>query len=274
MAISNCKKIISMVLSHIPACRNDRMLGKFIILLYHSIGQSQTSDYLKLRVRPESFDRQMNYLLENNYKVATLGETLDSINSGNYDCKKETVCITFDDGFSDNLATAAPILKKYGYCATFFISLNYLYGKFEKKKYWEKWDYLNIGEINRLSAQGMEIGAHSCSHSTLTSLNEPVLRKEISESKKGLGNIIDNKIALFSYPYGIFNRKIKDIVKEEGYLCACSSLTGFNTDKTDLFELKRIEIRGDDSLADFDLKLRGCYNWLGFLQKIRLRFIK
>lgn len=271
MIILNCKKFISSVLSYIPARRENMNLNKFIILLYHSIGQSQTDDYLKLKVSSESFDRQMKYLLENDYKVVTLGEMLGNINLGNYNYKKKTVCITFDDGFSDNLELAVPILKKYGYCATFFISLNYLYRKFKKKKYWEKWDYLNAEGIKGLSAQKMEIGSHSCSHQILTWLDGFTLRKEISDSKKGLENILINEITLFSYPHGIFNDKIMHILKEEGYQAACSSITGVNTDKTDLFELKRIEIRGDDSLSGFELKLKGCYNWTGYFQKIRLK---
>jgi peptidoglycan/xylan/chitin deacetylase (PgdA/CDA1 family) len=103
-------------------------------------------------------------------------------------------------------------------------------------------------------------------------LNDFTIREETASSKKILENVLQNKVTLFSYPHGMFNERIKKILKEEGYSAACTSITGFNDNKSDLLELKRIEIRSNDSLGDFKNKLRGCYNWLGYFQKMKLKF--
>lgn len=274
--MNNLKKLLSSAVNHTRISGVRRENNSYIVLLYHSFGQKDDADYLRLRISPESFDEQMAYLREEKYEVLLLSRMVNSFNSGSVQDssvfkQKNTVFITFDDGYLDNLELALPILRKYGFPATLFIATDYLYRKNSGKSYWEKWEYLTPEKIRELMASGIEIGSHSCSHKALASLGDFKIREEVSSSKKILEDIIKNKITLFSYPHGIFNKKIKNILRQEGYQAACSSISGFNTDKTDLFELKRIEVRGDDSLSDFGLKLKGCYNWLGYLQRVRLQ---
>jgi len=238
-----------------------------VILLYHSIGVAEGSDYLKLRVDKDSFNRQMEYLYEKKYNVVPLMELVDKLNRGTETENKKFIAITFDDGYADNLEFAAPILKKYGFTATIFISTGYLDGGGRQDKYWEKWSYLTTGNISELISSGFKIGSHSCSHGALTSLDDTSLRREISDSKKVLEGVVNSKANLFSYPHGDFNKRVEGILKEEGYIAACTSITGFNNNKSNVFELKRIEIRSGDSLQDFINKIDGYYNWLGYFQK-------
>ncbi len=272
----NCKKILSSALKHTRCLGPNEKNDRNIILLYHSVGERDVNDYLKLRIRPESFEEQMAYLSERKYGVVSLGEIINNLNSNSesktFDYKlKRTVSITFDDGYLDNLELAVPILKKYAFPATFFIATDYLYGRTERKSYWEKWDYLTSEKLRELSSVGLEIGSHSCSHRALAYLDSPRIKNEVSSSKKILEDILQNRIMLFSYPHGIFSERIKKTLQEEGYLAACTSIVGFNDNKSDLFELRRIEIRADDSLNDFKNKLEGYYNWLGYFQKIKFK---
>ena len=236
-----------------------------IILLYHSIGEQCANDYLKLRISPEVFDEQLAYLYEKKYKVVPLGELINNLNPE----PRKNVSITFDDGYLDNLELAMPILKKYNFPATIFIATDYLNGKRNGDNYWEKWEYLTTEELKRLTSLKIEVGSHSCSHRILTFLDSSIVINEISSSKKILEDIIQKKITLFSYPHGIFNQKIKKLLHEDGYLAACTSVIGFNNEISDLYELRRIEIRSDDSLREFKDKLEGYYNWLGYFQRRR-----
>lgn len=251
-----------------------------IILLYHSIGERCNNDYLKLRISPESFEAQMAYLYKKKYEVVPLGELINNLDSTSplsppYNGGEDggtVVSITFDDGYLDNLNLAIPILKKYGFSAALFVATDYLNGKGDKNDYWEKWGYLTPEKLKKLTSMGIEIGSHSCSHKVLISLDNTGMRNEILFSRKILEDITQKKINLFSYPHGIFNEKIKDILIKEGYVAACTSITGFNNSKSDLYELRRIEIRTDDSLEDFKDKLKGYYNWLGYFQRTRLKW--
>ena len=118
---------------------------------------------------------------------------------------------------------------------------------------------------------GFEIGSHSCSHELLASLEDARIKREVSSSREALEGILRGRVTLFSYPHGAFNARVKAILREAGYMAACTSISGFNSSDTDPFELRRIEIRGDDPLDVFRGKLEGRYNWLGYFQKIRLK---
>ena len=66
----------------------------------------------------------------------------------------------------------------------------------------------------------------------------------------------------FCYPYGDVNEAVKKVVRESGFACAFSERIGKNNPGVDLFELKRTEINGVDSLFDFQKKLAGAYDGL------------
>lgn len=263
------KRFISSAVKIAGFFNEDKHCMEGIILLYHSVGDTDKNDYLKLRVDRETFSRQMEYLRKEKYNVITLAQMVNKLNSGKQTQRQKNICITFDDGYADNLTSAAPALKKYGFTATIFITTGYLTGNSKQKKYWEKWEHLTNDNIRELIASGFEVGSHSLSHSVLISLDDINLRREISDSKSVLEKTIKNKTPFLSYPHGSFNKRVENIVREEGYLAACTSITGFNDNKSNLFALKRVEIRGSDSLEDFIDKINGHYNWLGRFQKIK-----
>ena len=72
----------------------------------------------------------------------------------------KTVCITFDDGCETDLLAAAPILKEFGFGATFYITVGFL----------GKPGYLSEAQVRNLSALGFEIGCHSLTHPYLPTL--------------------------------------------------------------------------------------------------------
>ena len=263
------KRFISSAVKTAECLSADEHCAKGIILLYHSIGAADRSDYLKLRVDNDSFNRQMEYLREKKYNVVPLTELINKLNSGAEMRGQKFISLTFDDGYADNLEFAAPVLKKYGFSAAVFITTGYLDGRGRGDNYWDKWGYLTTENIRELVSFGFEIGSHSCSHRLLISLDDIGLRREISDSKKALEGTAKNKVTLFSYPHGAFNKRVENILKEEGYIAACTSITGFNDDKSNMLELRRIEIRSGDSLRDFINKINGHYNWLGYFQKMR-----
>lgn len=266
----NLKRFISSSVKTIGRFTLDEHCVKGIILLYHSIGAAEGSDYLKLRIDKDSFNRQMEYLYEKKYSVVPLMDLINKLNSRAQTQSQKFITITFDDGYADNLEFAAPVLKKYAFPATIFISTGYLDGGGRRDEYWEKWGYLTTENIRELVSSGFAIGSHSFSHRALISLDDINLRREIADSKKALEGAIKNKVTIFSYPHGAFNKRVKNMLKKEGYIAACTSIAGFNNDKSNMLELKRIEIRTGDSLRDFINKVDGHYNWLGCFQRMRL----
>jgi peptidoglycan/xylan/chitin deacetylase (PgdA/CDA1 family) len=60
------------------------------------------------------------------FNVLPLPEAVARLKAGTLPAR--SACITFDDGYADNLTLATPILKKHGLKATFFIATAYLNG--------------------------------------------------------------------------------------------------------------------------------------------------
>lgn len=88
------------------------------VLYYHRVG---APDPAHLSVSMDQFDQQMAYLKSSGLKTLTMGELIDHL-SGKVQVQIPAVCITFDDGFIDNLVYAHPILHKHGLKAALFVA--------------------------------------------------------------------------------------------------------------------------------------------------------
>jgi peptidoglycan/xylan/chitin deacetylase (PgdA/CDA1 family) len=67
----------------------------------------------------EGFERQLRFLARF-ATVLPLEPALDALYAGET-LPKRAVCLTFDDGYRDNLELAVPLLRRYGLPATFFL---------------------------------------------------------------------------------------------------------------------------------------------------------
>ena len=97
---------------------------KLSILIYHRV--LEQPDYM----RPDEIDKgifswQMQ-LLANYFNVLPLNEAIEHMQADRL--PPRAVCITFDDGYADNLINAAPIIKQFNLTATFFIASGFLDG--------------------------------------------------------------------------------------------------------------------------------------------------
>ena len=243
------------------------------------------------RVHPLYFEEQMNYL-NKNYKVISLREAITKIN--NKEEIKNTVVITFDDGYVNNYLYAYPILKKLNLPATIYVTSEFI----DKHKFtwWDKSIHYSLGmeynnELKKMKIEDMnyiidqkikklninrrevplkyhfmnwkqlrkiqdvfEIGGHTIKHQILTNLTLEEAEKEIKQSKKLIENKIRRKIITFAYPNGNYNENIQSIVKKSGYINAVSYNAGNIKDK---FALYRKGINENDDLAAFAVKLVG-----------------
>jgi peptidoglycan/xylan/chitin deacetylase (PgdA/CDA1 family) len=106
---------------------------------------------------------------------------------------------------------------------------------------------LSAEEIGRLHQGGLvEVGAHTVTHPLLS--GEPLAsqRYEIRESKACLERILGNPVSSFSYPYGKpldYTAETVDIVRQAGFACACSGITGIVRRSSDPFQLPRVYAR-------------------------------
>ena len=204
----------------------------------------------------------MDYLRDAGYRVVSLKDVRYHIVDRERQLDK-LVAITFDDGYLDNYSYAVPILRMFNYDATIFLASGYISDPRRDSRYRmgnPEAVMLNWSEIREMEGQGISFGAHTHSHCDLTEVCIGQAKSEICMSKEVIEREIDAPVDLFCYPKGMFDETVQEIVREAGYLGACSVIPGRNTRSTNLYELRRTEISGDDSLLDFKKKLSGAYD--------------
>ena len=96
-------------------------------------------------------------------------------------------------------------------------------------------------------AQGewVEIGAHTVTHPSLAALPLASQRDEILNSKSRLENLLSRPVVSFSYPFGKqsdYSADTINLVRQGGFVCACSNLTGVIEQRSDPFELPRVHV--------------------------------
>lgn len=243
------------------------------VIYYHSIGNIDDNSQPIVE-----FSKQINWLLENEYKIVNLSDFIDRVyKNGNFN--KKIVSITFDDGYEDNYLNVFKILKKYKVPATIFIisgilgkNTSYLpasYRLYKNRK------MLNHKQIKEMSANGIEIGSHTLHHINVAEIleyNYNDCYKELLYSKNILEKIINNKVSLFSYPNGqkgTFNKQTQSILKIIGYKAATTTMCKKTFwEKSSIYEIPRIEIKSNDDLSIFKNKIMGKYDYLSYYYRI------
>lgn len=94
------------------------------VLIYHRV--LPEADPLRPGAEDRrTFDCHMR-IVSRYFEVLPLGQAVLGLRRGNL--PRRALCVTFDDGYQDNVDIALPILRRYGLCATFFIASGYVDG--------------------------------------------------------------------------------------------------------------------------------------------------
>src|SRR6185503_7401563 len=98
------------------------MTSGAVILMYHSVARDDEARFVEPanRIAPRLFEGQMAFLRAKR-RVVALSRVVEDLARGRTP-PAGTVCITFDDGYRDNLTVAAPILERYRLPATLFLA--------------------------------------------------------------------------------------------------------------------------------------------------------
>ena len=182
---------------------------KLICLMYHNVLIEGKTGIISKK----EFEDHMEYIKNmKSYKM----EELEKLN---YKLPKNSILITFDDGYKNNYTNAFPILKKYGIKATIFLNTRYV----GKDPY-----YLNWSEIKEMYESGLiDFQMHTHSHF-------PTIRK------------IEIK--------GFFENDEIDFVKREYYSIFDKNEKYNNFKNLDFTNLPVFKIRSQISIPGYRLK--------------------
>lgn len=98
--------------------------ARLAIFCYHGVSVADEHEWDdSLYMRPEVFDRRLRIMKENGFNVLPLDEGVRRLTEGSL--PPRSVSLTFDDGGADFLLRAHPILLRYGFPVTVYLTTYY-----------------------------------------------------------------------------------------------------------------------------------------------------
>ena len=241
-----------------PAVRRARS----VILTHHAVGSGRASLPL------DRFKEQTDWLARN-ARVVPVDALLESTEEHGL-----RVALTFDDGYACVATAVAPVLQQAALAATVFLNtacvgdtqaissderLGHAFG--EKFLVWS--------EVRALHELGWSIGSHGADHVDLTRLQNAEVHAQLRESKAAIEGRLGAKCRQFAYTWGNHDARVRAAVAQCGYDLALAGVHGAVLPSSDHFAIPRIDIRSDYELEDFIAVVRGDWDYLGLVQKVR-----
>lgn len=217
------------------------------VLMYHRVDpQLSARDPItvSLTVMTPAFETQLRLLRAAGYESARLAAVRDALDHrGSLGTRQ--VILTFDDGYEDNYTVAFPLLRKYGFTATFFVVTSAVGTR----------DHLTAAQIREMAGAGMDIESHGVHHIDFSVLAPEVARRELVESRRTIEGWTGRPVAFFAYPAGRYNDALERLLDTLGYRGALTTRYGYVTLVSRPFALERVRITHDDTPGSFTHKL-------------------
>ena len=178
---------------------------KIPILLYHNFVTTlpdNDPDNFNYINTPQSFEENIQTLLENGYTVISMNELNEAIH-GKIPLPSKPILITFDDGYYSNYEYIYPILKKYNVKASIFIVTNNIGQEIDGIK------YLGWEECLEMQDSGLvEIFSHSKKHVFYDKISIKEFHDDVMESYQLIEEHLGKKsFKAFAYPYGAYTKE-------------------------------------------------------------------
>lgn len=123
------------------------------------------------------------------------------------------VVLSFDDAPASQYDIVAPLLKEYGFGATFFVC------EFPPN-YKDSTLYMNWRQMKVLDNMGFEVANHTHTHADVTKLSQAQFNKELAYIEDKCDSFGISSPTNFAYPgYGL-NSKVLEFLNEKKYVFA------------------------------------------------------
>jgi len=113
------------------------------------------------------------------------------------------VIITFDDDWFGQYKYAMPILQKYGFNATFFVTCQGPLGQSPEFQRGNSSDITTWNELKDIKSKGFDIENHGMTHHSLVGASDPVLVNEIVQSKQCLIDHLGVNASVYAPAYSM-----------------------------------------------------------------------
>ena len=207
------------------------------ILTFHALDDEDRS---AIAYSPVGFARALEALQRLTPRALELTEVGARLRSG-AGFPARAVVLTFDDGYRSVYDVAFPLLLRYGFSATVFLTVGRGgTGADDRLPSMNGRPMLSWGEIRAMHRAGVTFGAHTLTHPDLTRLPLHRAQEEIWESKARIEDALGAAVTSFAYPFGAADRQSRRVVAER-FECACTDRLGLASSRSDPYALERVD---------------------------------
>ncbi|BAK74631.1 polysaccharide deacetylase family protein [Arcobacter sp. L] len=207
------------------------------VFVYHRFGDSK---HESTNTSLQELKKEFEYFKTNNYKVVTVSKIVEKLKNREK-IPDNWIAFTIDDAYKSFYQNGLELFKKYNYPFTLFVYVEATQNKYP--------DFMTWDEIKEASKYG-EIELHSYSHKQLVKLTNEEITKDTNLALEIFEKNLGFKPKAYSYPYGEYDDRVKNEIKNFGFEYIMNQKNGSVNEKSDLFDLNRIALVGKINLEE------------------------
>jgi peptidoglycan/xylan/chitin deacetylase (PgdA/CDA1 family) len=218
--------------------------------MWHGFGQrTDATDPHRVFLPVETFVRQLDLLLARGSTFLDLDGYLAGLETGRW--PKRAVLVTIDDGYVSTLTEAAPLLAARAVPAVVFALPGRLGGTSDWMPDAADNLLLDADGLRSLEALGLRVEVHGWDHRLLPGLPAEELRRQVSEARTALADLLGREPEAFAYPSGQHDAAARAAVREAGFSCAFGVHEPRDLNR---YSLGRVDVNPTDTELTFRLK--------------------
>lgn len=232
------------------------------IIALHGIQPDPVGRY---EVSTSNFEYLLSLLKSNGYKTITFTDLLNYLDYG-ISLPDKAVIITSDDGYQSVYQYAFPLLKKYGYTMTLFLSTGYI-GESETDRRKDEFNRKNPTlptrsmliwpEVQEMAKYGIEFQSHGVTHTNFLNLDKEDSLNELLVSKSTIESHIHKPVFIIAWPFSGYDKSDLELLNVAGYRGAAIYGGGVEDLRSiDLYRINRVRIESPISRTEYAKLLR------------------
>lgn len=271
----------------VPYAEVDRDYGAVALMYHHIITDEELANGVQAGnnavISLSQFEEEMAYLAEHEYHTYTMSEAAAMLYNS-LPFPKNSVMITFDDGYASNFELANPVLQKYNLKATVapvVISTEQAENGGAAK---QPLPHLTFEQLRQMQASGLwEIGSHSYDGHGMIDVSESGkqgkffvahkylpekgrvetdaefyerITQDLRHSKYVLESELGRPVHYFAYPYGSVSEGAVEALRSNSFLVAITTAAGGINKSSDPMRLNRRNVDQGISIEKFATLLK------------------
>ena len=218
---------------------------------YHHVDPKLKNE---ITIRPATFEAQLKTLKSLGYHSITARELAEHQTLGT-PLPDKPVMLTFDDGWRNQYTYAWPLLKRYGFKATFFVNPQPISNHYKA--------YMTRDMVTALAKAGNDIESHTWRHLRLTRIRtertadfQRRSRSQLTLANDWIRKATGAQPVALCYPYGYYDLETIGLAQAVGYKVAFSVDEGVADARPwDAFAMKRFTISSAETADSFRRRL-------------------